>query len=77
MVLILLAFIAMCLWRNRQQNNMHSELMEELKPEQSVQSADVRFVSKQIYHILYILSPRCTIIHSKEVSHYLLSLPLL
>lgn len=25
MVLILLAFIAMCLWRNRQQNNMHSE----------------------------------------------------
>lgn len=25
MVLILLAFIAMCLWRNRQQNSMHSE----------------------------------------------------
>lgn len=28
MVLILLAFIAMCLWRNRQQNNMHSECTE-------------------------------------------------
>lgn len=29
MVLILLAFIAMCLWRNRQQNNMHSEFLDE------------------------------------------------
>ena len=27
MVLILLAFIAMCLWRNRQQSNMHSEFL--------------------------------------------------
>uniref|UniRef100_A0A3B4BHT7 Uncharacterized protein n=1 Tax=Periophthalmus magnuspinnatus TaxID=409849 RepID=A0A3B4BHT7_9GOBI len=27
MVLILLAFIAMCLWRNRQQNNMHSDTL--------------------------------------------------
>lgn len=32
MVLILLAFIAMCLWRNRQQNNMHSEFTDNLKP---------------------------------------------
>lgn len=30
MVLILLAFIAMCLWKNRQQHNMHSELIGEL-----------------------------------------------
>lgn len=32
MVLILLAFIAMCLWRNRQQNNMHSEFIDMQKP---------------------------------------------
>lgn len=45
MVLILLAFIAMCLWRNRQQNNMHSEFMDKLKPVlvRNVQLSDVRF----------------------------------
>lgn len=32
MVLILLAFIAMCLWRNRQQNNMHSEFRDKINP---------------------------------------------
>jgi len=47
MVLILIVFIAMCLWKNRQQNAMQSELfLVSLHDENMIRVKSVTFISR-------------------------------
>lgn len=66
MVLILLAFIAMCLWRNRQQNSMHSEFPH--KPRMPVTCAlgAAVCVSKPFIMKLHAPKSLCTSFQNEE-----------